>query len=357
MPWSKVVPEIDGAALHALDEQSGARRLTYAEAVQEAFDQALAIDPRAYLMGQGVNDPKGMFGTTVGLRDKHGDRRVFDTPLAENGLMGIAVGSAIAGQRPIYLHNRPDFLLLALDQLANHAAKWSFMTAGQVSVPLVVWACIGRGWGSAAQHSQALQATFAHFPGLKVVAPGTAYDAKGLLMSAVADPDPVVVIEHRYNFKLVGPVPEEPYLVPIGKGVIRRRGADLTIVTSSQLLHESFVAAGQLAREGIEAEIVDLRTLKPFDAELVLESVSRTGRLLVADTGWKTCGYAAEIAALVAEEAFDRLRAPVRRVCSADVPTPAGYTLEQAFYIGAAEIAAAARATIDHGALVGVQAG
>ncbi len=344
MPWSKVKPEIEEPPFHAAPE--GARVLTHAEAVHESLDQALARDPRVYVMGQGVDDPGGMFGSTRGLHELHGSERVFDTPLSENGLMGIAIGSAMRGMRPVYFHNRPDFLLLALDQLVNHAAKWSFMTAGEVQVPLVVWACIGRGWGSAAQHSQALQSTFMHYPGLKLVMPSTGYDAKGLMISAIADPNPVLILEHRYNYKLRGVVPEDVYKVPIGKGIVRRKGRDLSILTISQMVHEAYAAAEELAQDGIEAEVVDLRSLRPLDEELILESTARTGRVLIADHGWKTGGITAEVAAVVAERGFADLKAPVARVASADVPTPAGYTLENAFYVGQSEIVQAARGLV-----------
>jgi len=208
MPWSRISPtEHEPFALEGQTGLPEDRRLSYAQSVHEALDQALSLDQRVYVMGQGVDDPSGMFGTTKGLPLKYGSDRVFDTPLAENGLMGIAVGSALGGMRPVYLHNRPDFLLLALDQLANHAAKWHFMFGGAVSVPLVVWACIGRGWGSAAQHSQALQGLFFHFPGLKLVMPSNCFDTKGLLLSAIADPNPVLIMDHRYNFKYKGLVP------------------------------------------------------------------------------------------------------------------------------------------------------
>ncbi len=348
MPWSKVRADTDEPDF-LRDSRGEGRRISHAEAIRESFDQALTLDPATYLMGQGVNDPGGMFGTCSGLVDEHGADRVFDTPLAENGMTGIAIGSAIVGMRPIYLHNRPDFLFLALDQIANHAAKWSFMTGGAVSVPLVLWACIGRGWGSAAQHSQALQGTFMHLPGLKLVMPSTGHDAKGLLHAALKDPNPVLILEHRFNFKLKGIVPEAPYTIPIGKGILRRQGRDLTIVTISQMVHEAHAAADRLAGEGIEVEIVDLRSLRPLDESLVLESLARTGRLVIADHGWKTCGITAEIGALAAEKGYHSLRAPIERVCAPDMPTPAGYTLEQAFYQGQSEIVAAARRVVSSG--------
>ena len=212
-----------------------------------------------------------------------------------------------------------------------------------MNVPVVVWACIGRGWGSAAQHSQALQGLFMHVPGLKLVMPSTCYDAKGLMLSAIADNNPVLILEHRYNFKHRGFVPENVYRIPFGKGVVRRPGKDVTLVAISYMTFEAYKAADELATEGIEVEIIDPRTLRPLDESAVLGSVAKTGRLIVADTGWKTGGVAAEIAAMVVEKGFASLKAPIRRVTSPDLPTPAGYTLEKAYYPGAPEIVAAAR--------------
>lgn len=341
MPWSKIRSELDEPNFYQASAEY-ARRLSYPEAIREALDQALALDSRVFVMGQGVDDPAGMFGTTLNLHKKYGNKRAFDTPLSENGLMGIAVGAAMGGMRPVYFHNRPDFLLLAMDQLVNHASKWVYMFGGAVNVPLVVWACIGRGWGSGAQHSQAPQGLFMHIPGLKLIMPSTCHDAKGLMLSAIADDNPVIVIEHRLNFKHKGFVPEAPYRVPIGKGVIRRQGNDITIVSISYMVTESYRAAEILAKDGIEAEVIDLRTLRPLDEEIILTSIAKTGFVIVADTGWKTGGVSAEISALIAEKGFASLKAPILRVASPDVPTPAGYTLEEAFYPGSKEIIAAA---------------
>ncbi len=294
-----------------------------------------------------MDDPAGMFGATLNLHKRFGGDRVFDSPLAENAMTGIAVGAAIGGMRPVFFHNRPDFLYLAMDQLANHAAKWSFMFGGAVSVPMVVWACIGRGWGSAAQHSQALQGLFMHIPGLKLVMPSTCYDAKGLMLAAIADNNPVLIIEHRFNFRHVGNVPEEVYRVPLGKGAIRRKGRDVTVVAVSFMATEAYVAAEELSKAGVDVEIVDPRTLRPLDEGIILESLAKTGRIVVADTGWKTGGVTAEIAALAAEKGFSMLKAPVRRVACPDVPTPAGFTLESAFYPGSREIVKAVREVLD----------
>lgn len=342
MPWSKIKPEMNEPDFC---QESGecSRRLPYHEAVREALDQALELDLNVFVMGQGVDDPGGMFGTTLNLHKKHGGKRVFDTPLSENGLTGIAIGAAIGGMRPVYFHNRPDFLLLAMDQLVNHASKWSYMFGGAVNVPLVIWTCIGRGWGSAAQHSQALQGLFTHIPGLKLAMPSTCYDTKGMMLSAIADNNPVIIIEHRYNFKHKGFVPKEIYRVPFGKGVVRRKGRDITIVAISYMVTEAYRAAEELSKEGVEAEVVDLRSLRPLDEEIILSSLAKTGRIIVADTGWKTGGITAEVAAVIAEKGFHLLKAPVRRVACPDLPTPAGYTLEEAFYVGKAEILMAAR--------------
>lgn len=342
MPWSKIKPEIQEPDFQR-ELGMTSRKVAYAEAIREALDQALELDERVFVMGQGVDDPSGMFGATLNLHKKHGGGRVFDTPLAENGLTGIAIGAAIGGMRPVYFHNRPDFLLLTMDQLVNHASKWHYMFGGAVHVPLVVWACIGRGWGSAAQHSQALQGLFMHIPGMKLIMPSTCYDAKGLMLSAIADENPVIIIEHRYNFKHTGLVPEEPYRVPIGKGVIRKTGKDITIIAVSYMVTEAYHAAETLKSDGIDAEIVDLRTLRPFDEEIILSSLGKTGRVLIADTGWKTGGVTAEIAAFLGENGFSSLKAPISRVACPDIPTPSGYTLEEAFYPGEKDIVSAAR--------------
>ena len=346
MPWTKIKAELNEPDCYRKNIKSS-RQVSYSEAIREALSQAMKLDPNVFVMGQGVDDPKGSFGTTLNLHQDYERVCVFDTPLAENALMGIAVGAAIGGMRPIYFHNRPDFLLLAMDQIVNHASKWSYMFGGAVNVPLVIWACIGRGWGSAAQHSQALQGLFMHIPGLKLVMPSTCYDAKGLMLAAIGDNNPVIIIEHRYNFKHIGFVPENVYRIPLGKGVVRRPGKDVTIVAISYMATEAYQAAGELQKDAINAEVIDLRTLRPLDQEIILNSIAKTGRLVVADTGWKTGGVCAEVAAMVAEKGFDLLKAPIRRVASPDVPTPAGYTLEEAFYPGKSEIVAVARELVE----------
>lgn len=333
MPWTKLHVEKEEPSF---DEHAGqeVRKLNYGQALHEALDQALELDPRVYAMGQGINDPGGMFGSTEDLYKKHGLERVFDVPLAEEATIGMAIGSAMAGLRPISIHNRPDFLLMAADQIINHAGKWSYMFAGQVPIPLVIRTCIGRGWGSAAQHSQALQTLFVHTPGLKVVMPSSAYDAKGLFITAVADNNPVIFIEQRWLYKAISYVPREVYSIPFGQGVVKRKGKDITIVAISHMVIESMRAAEELEKQGIDVEIIDPRTLNPLDIDIILKSVEKTGKLLVADLSWKTCGFSAEIITQVVEKGFNLLKKPPVRVALPDVPTPSSFVLEQAFYTG-----------------------
>lgn len=340
MPWDEGL--VNSLVYDAPDPKTG-RVLGYAKAINEALDIALAHDPGVFVLGQGVDDPGRMFGTTKGLQEKYGAARVFDTPLSEEGMMGVCTGAAMNGMRPVYMHNRPDFILLAFNQLVTHASKYHYMDNGQTTVPMVVWAAIGRGWGSGAQHSQSIQGLLLGVPGLKIVMPSTPYDAKGLMLAAIADNNPVLIFEHRWLMKKDGMVPEGFYTVPLGKGVYRRRGKDVTIVGASHALEVALQAAGKLADEGIDAEVIDLRTLKPLDEQIIAESLKKTGRLLVVDTGWAMGGVCAEIGCLAAEKWFHYLKAPVRRVGLPDVPTPAGYTLEQFYYPDAQKISAVVR--------------
>jgi pyruvate/2-oxoglutarate/acetoin dehydrogenase E1 component len=337
MDWSKTLIREEELPVGDHVEKQG-RQLSYTAAVREALELLLTSDERTFVMGQGVDDPAGMFGITLDLHKKYGEHRVFDTPLSENALTGVAIGAALSGMRPVYMHNRPDFLLLAMDQIVNHASKWSYMFGGHVGVPLIIWACVGRGWGGGAQHTQTLQGLFNHVPGLRLVMPSRPYDAKGLLITSIADNNPVIILEHRWLLRQTGYVPEGLYTIPFGHGVVRRPGTDVTIVAASYMVVEALLAAQELQKQGINVEIIDPRTLKPLDEEIILNSVKKTGRLIVADTGWKTGGFSAEIAALVAEKGFESLKAPIRRVASPDVPTPAGYTLEARFYANKADI-------------------
>lgn len=319
------------------------RDLTYGQAVLEATDQCMAQDPKVYVMGLGVTDPKGTFGTTLGLEAKYGNKRVMDMPTSENGMTGIAIGSALVGMRPIMTHQRSDFALLALDQIINNASKWRYMFGGRKSVPLVIRLVIGRGWGQGPQHSQSLQALFAHIPGLKVVMPTTPHDAKGLLISSVEDDNPVIFLEHRWLHGIFGPVPSEMYRVPIGAARIAREGRDVTLVATSYMTLEALRSADLLSRDGIEAEVLDVRTLKPLDIPTLLQSIRKTGRLIVADAAWRTVGFAAEVLALAAEEAFGDLKCNSRRVTFPDVPTPTSWALANLFYPRAIHIINAVR--------------
>ncbi len=305
--------------------------ITCAEAIREATDQAMADDDRVFIVGEGVPDPKGIFGTTLGLREKYGPERVMDMPVSENAVTGMCVGAALKRLRPIMAHQRVDFSLYSFDQIINNAAKWHFMFGGQSSVPLVIRMIIGRGWGQGAQHSQNLQALFAHIPGLKVVMPATAYDAKGLLVAAVEDENPVIFLEHRWLHRLTGRVPRGKYRLPLGKAKIARKGRDITVAASSYMTIESLRAARELSGLGVEVEVVDFRTVKPLDAGAVVSSVQKTGRLVAADSGWSSFGAAAEVLARAAE-AGCKFKAPPRRVALPDMPTPSSPALTKQFY-------------------------
>lgn len=337
MPWAEAFIKAQQAQT-ATDGDT--RSLSYTEALYEALDAAMGLDPNVFAIGQGADTPpNGIFGVTRGLWEKYGADRCCDSPLSEAAITGICAGAAMAGMRPVYLHNRPDFLYLALDQLINHAAKIHYMDAGQTRVPLVIWAPIARGWGSGSQHSQAIQGMLIGVPGLKILAPSTPYDAKGLMLAAIADNNPVLFFDHRFVMRQSGPVPEGIYRVPIGKAVLRETGTDLTIVGSSHtlLLAQQALAALRQDRP-VSADVLDLRSLKPLDTEAIIASVNKTGRLVVVDTGWNIGGVTAEIAALAAEHCYKALRAPVRRVGLPDAPTPAGFALEQVYYPDAAGI-------------------
>lgn len=324
------------------------RTLTFAQAILEATDQCLAADPSVILIGEGVPDPKGIFGTTSGLRDKYGPSRVSDMPVSENGLTGILVGAALRGLRPILTHQRVDFSILSFDQLFNNASKWHAMFGGRASVPLTVRMIIGQGWGQGAQHAQNLHAVFSHVPGLKVVMPATPADAKGLLISAVRDPNPVVFIEHRWLHGVSGPVPEGGAAVPLGQARVARQGKDVTLVASSWMTLQALRTAGWLETMGVQAEVVDLRTLSPLDAETVLGSVRKTGRVLVMDLGWRHCGYAAEVLARIAETLHGQLRAAPARLTLPDEPAPSSPALARAYYPSARRMLGEALAAAQH---------
>jgi pyruvate/2-oxoglutarate/acetoin dehydrogenase E1 component len=315
------------------------RKIKYAQAINETLHQLLEQNEKVFLIGQGVTSPWYVGTTTVGLVDRFGSQRVFDTPVSENAVTGLAVGAALAGMRPIVVHPRMDFMYYAFDQIANQAANWHYMFGGQLSVPITLWGIINRGGEQAAQHSQALQAIFSHIPGLKVVMPSTPYDAKGLLVASVNDDNPVVYIDDRWLYDLESDVPEDLYSVEIGKGVIRKHGDDVTIVATSYMVHKALEAAADLEKEGIHPEIIDLLTVKPMDKNLVYDSVKKTGRLLVVDAAWKTCGLGAEISATIAESnLLAKLKAPILRVSLPDAPAPASSVLENKYYPGSKDI-------------------
>lgn len=312
--------------------------INYGQALQNALDQAMEQDPNVIAMGIGVDDHKAIFGSTMGLVQKYGAKRVFDTPLAEAAMTGVAIGAALGGLKPVHIHIRVDFLYLALDQLLNLAAKWHYMFGMQGHLPFVVRAVIGRSWGQGAQHSQSLQSFFMHVPGIKLVMPTTPYDAKGLLLAAIADPNPVVMIEHRLLYYIEDEVPEKPFTMELGPAVIRRHGKDVTIVANSYMVVEALTAAKFLEEQKIDVEIVDPVCLAPLDTETILTSVQKTGRLLVVDTSWVCCGASSEIAALVAEKAHDALHAPIRRLGNQPVTCPVSKPLEEEFYPNAHNI-------------------
>jgi pyruvate/2-oxoglutarate/acetoin dehydrogenase E1 component len=324
----------DYAVQQPNDVDTGERIVDYTTALNEALQIKLVQDSNTFVLGQGATDPGHIFGVTKHLKEKFGSERIFDIPVSEEGLMGVCVGAAMQGKRPIYLHNRPDFILLAFNQLINHAAKMHFMDAGQTQVPLVIWSAIGRGWGSGPQHSQSIHGLLMGVPGLKMIMPSTPYDAKGLMISAIEDNNPVLIFEHRWLMRCQGPVPKAYYKIPIGKGVKRREGNELTIVGCSQALSMALEAINTLEKEGapLSVDVIDLRTIQPLDEEIIVSSVNKTGKLLIVDNGWKQGGLSAEIAALVSEKAFSSLKAPIKRIGFPHTHIPAGDVLERIFF-------------------------
>jgi pyruvate/2-oxoglutarate/acetoin dehydrogenase E1 component len=323
------------------------RTLSYVEAIREATDLEMGRDPSVILFGLDVDDPKAIQGTARGLVEKYGAERVFGTPLSEDAMTGAAVGMALAGLRPIHVHIRMDFLLLAMNQLVNVAAKTRSMYGGRANVPLVVRSMIGKSWGQGAQHSQGLHSLFMHVPGLKVAAPATPYDAKGCLAAAVRDDDPVLYVEHRLLHFQKGPVPEGEYAVAPGRARVTEAGDDVTIVGISWMQVECQRAARYLAEVGVRAEVIDPIWLSPLDIDTIVASVEKTGRLLVVDTAWLCCGAAAEIVAQVAERLQGVRDLRLRRLGFAPTTCPTTPALEGLFYPGARTIAAAARDLVE----------
>lgn len=328
------------------------RKIKYWQALSEGLVQSMERDENIFVTGIAVDYSSGIFGTTVEATRRFGPKRVFDAPAMENALTGIAIGAAVMGKRPVVVHPRNDFMFLAFDQLLNVAAKWKYMYGGKAgSVPVVTRAVIGRGWGQGATHSQSLQAPLAHFPGLTVLMPAFPDDAKSLTAAALRVNNPVVILEHRSLYDTEGDVPESLIAADIGKARVVRRGKDITIVATSYMAYEALHAANELAKHGIEAEVVDPRSIRPLDEATILESICKTGHLVVADTSWELCGFASEVAALAAEKAFGSLKAPVRRVCLANTPAPTSQHLEQAFYPRASTIAGVVMAVLGGRAL------
>ena len=330
--------------MNAISPDPDSRTISYAEAIREAMAIAMEADPSVILMGEDIGVYGGAFQVTLDLVDRFGPDRVMDTPISELGGAGVAVGAALTGLKPIFEFQFSDFAMLAMEQIVNQAAKLRYMLGGEASVPVVFRLPSGSGTGAAAQHSQSIEAWFGHVPGLKVLQPATPEDAKGMLLAALADPDPVMIFEHKLLYKMRGHVPAGHYVTPIGKALVRRPGTDLTIVAGSIMVHRALEAAEALAADGIDAEVIDLRCIRPIDRETILQSVRKTGRLMVVYEGVKAFGVGAEISAMVAEsDAFDFLDAPILRLGAADAPVPYNPDLERASVPQVDTIQAAAR--------------
>lgn len=312
--------------------------ITFSQAINEALNLAMTLDPNVICYGLGVPDPKGVFGTTIGLQESFGDERVFDMPTSENAMTGIGIGAAIYGLPTVITHQRLDFALLSMDQLVNNAAKWRFMFGGQRGVPITIRMIIGRGWGQGPTHSQNLQAWFAHVPGLKVVMPSTAEDAKGLLLTAIFDPDPVIFLEHRWLHNLCSEVPNDDFRIPIGQAKLLRSGSDLTIVAMSYMTIEAIHAVDHLAPQGASCDLIDLRSVRPIDWEVIKRSVNKTGRLLVLDSGTLTCSISSEIVARITSDCWDVLKSPPQRLAMPDYPEPTSQYITKSYHVRAEHV-------------------
>ena len=321
------------------------REIRYIWAVNEAIKEEMARDQNVVMMGEDLAGPGGAFGVTRGLLDTYGPHRVMDTPISEAGFMGLATGAAACGLRPIVEIMFMDFITVCMDSIVNQLAKIRYLSAGQYSVPVVIRTASGGGVKAGAQHSQCLEAWFAHVPGLEVVMPATPYDAKGLLKSAVRSDNPVLVIEHKGMYALKGHVPEEEYLVPLGQADVKREGSDVTVVATSHLVHDSLKAAEILEGEGVSVEVLDLRSIQPWDKDAVFNSVAKTHRLVVANEAVKSFGIGAEIVATVAEEIMDELDGPIMRVGAPFVPVP--FNLEQFYQPGPTHVVDAIKTTME----------
>jgi acetoin:2,6-dichlorophenolindophenol oxidoreductase subunit beta len=309
------------------------RKLSYSLAINEALKQMMTVDESVFILGQGVKSPWYVGNTCKDLISLFGEERVIDTPISENAMTGAAVGASLVGMKAIIMHPRMDFSLYAFDPIINQAANWCYMNGGRASASVVFWLVVNRAGEQAAQHSQSLHSIFSHIPGLKIIAPSTAYDVKGLLISAIKDPNPVVFIDDRWLYTKEDFVPEELYELPLGIGILRSEGDDVTVVSSSFLASETLNSVNILKKDGINVDFIDLRSIKPLDMDLIINSVRKTGRLVLIDGSWRTNSITSEISATVNEKAFGLLKAPVQRINLPDAPAPASRTLESEYYI------------------------
>ena len=322
------------------------RKLTMRAAINEALRQEMRRDPNVYVIGEDVGVFGGCFGVTAGLIDEFGPKRVIDTPITESAIIGNALGAAATGLRPVAEIMFMDFVGVTMDQIYNQAAKMRYMFGGKAKIPMVIRTACGAGGSAAAQHSQSLEAWFMHVPGLKVVAPSTAYDAKGLLVSSIRDDNPVIFVEHKFIYDLEGEVPEDIYSIPLGKADVKRQGSDVTVIATMAMVHKALEAAEELSKEGISVEVIDPRTLQPLDGETIIESVKKTHKVVIVHEAVKFAGPGAEIAAMIAEEAFDYLDAPIKRVAAPFTPVPFSPVLEQEYIPSKEKIIAAIREVV-----------
>lgn len=322
--------------------------MKFREAIQDATMLAMDRDKSVFLIGVGIVDPRAVWGTVEGAFKKYGPERVIEGPLSEDMLQGFSIGAATLGMKPIVIHHRMDFVLLTLNQLFNHAAKWPAMFGHQQSVPMVVRCPIGRGWGNGPQHTQSMHALFAHVPGIKAVVPSNPKDAKGLLLAALEDGGPVIFIEHRWLYEDDAEVPKGYYTTPIGKAEVLRQGNDVTVVALGTAVGESLKAAQSFEATGHSADVIDLRTIRPLDIDTILKSVEKTGRLVVADSDWGNCSISSEILARVSEKGFDLLKEPPVRVVWPETCVPSSQNIEAKFYPGAREIQEAMSKVLNH---------
>ncbi|MDC0379364.1 hypothetical protein OAM79_02585 [Litorivicinus sp.] len=319
-------------------ERAELSEISYSEALLEAQEWCLSNDSSVLLFGLGVPDPKGIFGSTVGLQETFGDERVFDIPLSEHALTGVAIGAAINGQKPILTHQRVDFSLVSIDQIVNQAAKWAFMFNGETEAGIVIRMIVGRGWGQGPQHSQSLHAWFSHIPGLKVLMPATAFDAKGMLISAVFDRSPTIIFEHRWLYELKDMVPRQGYSIPLGQARVIRTGVDLSIVSLSYMTVEALKAAEFLSKYNVCIEVVDIRSIRPLDEATILRSVAKTGRVLIIDQADLVCSVASHVSSFVSEALFGQLKSAPVRLGLPDHPVPTSSDLSRPYYPSALTI-------------------